>query len=190
MVENKYVVIAIFGPSAAGKDTIAKWLVEHMENTNEIISCTTRPPRDYEINKKDYYFLSEEEFKRKIKNNEMLESTRFRDWLYGTSINALKKDKINIGVFNIDGIKYLTTDNRLKVYPVYIYASDKIRLLRSLFREENPDCAEICRRFLADKEDFKDIDNSIFNFITYINETQNSEKFIDLQLMIEQDINK
>lgn len=43
-MEQKYKIIALFGKSAAGKDTIQKWLVQHMNNAHEIIGCTTRPP--------------------------------------------------------------------------------------------------------------------------------------------------
>ena len=45
-------------------------------------------------------------------------------------------------------------DSRVAVCPVYVDTKDKIRLLRSLNREENPDCDEICRRFQTDKKDF------------------------------------
>ena len=77
--------------------------------------------------------------------------------MYGTAIDALDKNKINIGVFNIEGIECLLQDNRLSILPIYIKTDDKVRLMRSLTREDEPDCAEICRRFLSDKKDFSDI---------------------------------
>lgn len=61
-------------------------------------------------------------------------------------------------MFNIAGIEALLQDNRLEVFPVYVNANDKVRLLRSLNREEDPDCEEICRRFQTDKKDFCFID--------------------------------
>lgn len=61
-------------------------------------------------------------------------------------------------MFNIAGIEALLQDNRLEVFPVYVKADDKVRLLRSLNREEDPDCEEICRRFQTDKKDFSFID--------------------------------
>ena len=118
----------------------------------------------------------------------MLEATSFRDWFYGTPIESLDKDKINIGVFNIEGIKCLVEDNRLEVYPILIDAPDKVRLLRSLNREEKPDCIEICRRFLADEKDFSEIDDLPFNFRGYININQTHH--IDLMMALEKDINK
>ena len=63
-MENKYKILALFGKSGAGKDTIQKWLTTNY-NMNGIISCTTRPPRDYERDGIHYHFLSNEEFAQK-----------------------------------------------------------------------------------------------------------------------------
>lgn len=157
---NKIKVIALFGASASGKDTIQKWVVANYKNINSIVSCTTRPKRDYEKNQIDYYFLSIEEFTKYLLEGQMLEATDFRGWFYGTPLWALKPKNINIGVFNIAGVEALLQDSRLDVYPIYVRANDKTRLLRSLNREENPDCNEICRRFQTDKKDFSFIDFS------------------------------
>ena len=67
-MENKYKVLALFGKSGAGKDTIQKWLTTNY-NMNGIISCTTRPKRDYEKDGVDYHFLSNEEFAQKCEEN-------------------------------------------------------------------------------------------------------------------------
>ena len=149
-------VIALFGPSGSGKDTVAKILAKQ-KNVNEIVSCTTRPMRDYEQDGIDYHFLTNEQFAEKVLNGSMLEATSFRDWFYGTPIDSLKENMLNVGVFNIQGIECLLKDDRLDVYPVYIACEDKLRLQRSLDREVNPDCEEICRRFLTDLQDFEDI---------------------------------
>lgn len=156
---QKIKIIALFGKSGAGKDTIQKWIMKHYPNKfNSIVSCTTRPKREGEIDGKDYFFLTNEEFAQKVLDLSMLEATEFRNWYYGTSIDQLDKDKINIGVFNIAGIEALLEDKRLDIFPVLVYASDKTRLLRALNREENPDCAEICRRFKTDNDDFAQMD--------------------------------
>ena len=58
-------------------------------------------------------------------------------------------------------------DERLDVHPIYVQATDKTRLIRALKREENPDCAEICRRYMTDEEDFQNIpfEYKVFNNI-------------------------
>lgn len=153
---NKYKVIAICGKSAAGKDTLLKEIMK-LENTNlhEIVSCTTRPPREGEVNGKNYYFFSVEEFLNKVNNNEMLEHTQFREWYYGTSLDSLQLNSINVGVFNVDGIERLYENSNIELYVIKVVASDKTRLLRSLNREKNPDVHEIIRRYTTDEKDFE-----------------------------------
>lgn len=164
---NKIKILALFGKSGAGKDTIQQWIVSNIPDTKGIVSCTTRPPRDYEIDGIHYYFLSNEKFAEKVLDGTMLEAASFNGWFYGTDIKELDSKKINIGVFNIKGIERLLEDSRIEVLPVYIKAFDKTRLHRNLNREEWPDCEEICRRFLTDEEDFRCVD---FDYVTYLNE--------------------
>ena len=61
----KYKIVALIGEAGSGKDTILQDLLQN-SNFNEIISYTTRPPRDGEINGKNYFFISPEEFLDKI----------------------------------------------------------------------------------------------------------------------------
>lgn len=177
-MSSKYKILALFGKSGSGKDTIKKWLA-NTQNINEIIPCTTRPKRDNEIEGLDYYFISNEEFAQKVLDCLMLEATDFNDWFYGTPLSALQKDKINVGVFNIHGIECLLQDPRLEVLPVYIQCFDKIRLFRCLNRERIVDCHEVCRRFLADEKDFENIE---FNYFTYDNSYDNDGYFDILDL--------
>ena len=165
---DKIKILALFGKSASGKDTLQKWIVNNVANTQKIVSYTTRPPREGEQDGIDYHYISQPEFCSKVLSGEMLEATSFRNWFYGTSIEALDKTKVNVGVFNPAGIRTLLDNTDLWVIPVYINATDKTRLLRSLNREEDPDCHEICRRFLADEEAFEDLG---FNYyMTYVNQ--------------------
>ena len=155
-------IIALFGESSAGKDTMVNKILEidKGKDLHKIISCTTRPPRDYEKDGEDYHFLTPKQFLIQTLDGRMLEATQFREWYYGTSLESLDPDKINLGVFNISGIANLIlSDQSLCVYPVYVKTDSKTRLLRSLNREDNPDCTEICRRFLTDKKDFEWVHN-------------------------------
>lgn len=172
---DKIKVIALFGKSASGKDTLQKMLVKNYPNTKGIVSCTTRPPREGEKNGVDYNFLSVEEFTKKVLDGTMLEATSFRDWFYGTPLESLDPSAINVGVFNIAGLEVILEDTRLDVYPVYVWADGKTRLLRSLKRESRPNCEEICRRYLADEKDFSELDEdfeyAFFNNVIYITDT-------------------
>ena len=156
-MKKKIKVVCLFGESSVGKDSVLNAVCKLDKNYHKIISCTTRPPREKEINKVDYHFVSPDMFGEMVMNGTMLEAVSFREWFYGTPLFSLEEDKINIGCFNIAGIECLMQDSALEVYPIKVAASDKLRLIRALNREENPDCEEVCRRFLADKKDFSDI---------------------------------
>ena len=180
-MKAKYKIVALFGKAGSGKDTIQNYILNELPTLfNGIVSCTTRPPRDYEKDGKDYHFLSIEDFTKKVLNGTMLEATEFRNWFYGTPLESLSVEKINIGVFNIAGIEALMEDNRLEIYPVLVYAPDKIRLLRQLNREERPDCDEICRRFQTDANDFLEIDFEPFFVFQNITEEDLKENFCNL----------
>lgn len=154
-----YKIIALIGEAGSGKDRILKEVLAAAPTAfNEIISCTTRPPREGEMDGVNYFFIDAEEFAYKVLNYEMIEATSFNDWFYGTSYDALRSDVPNIGVFNPDGIRALQgrPDIDLTVYKVV--CKDKTRLLRQLNRENDPNVDEIVRRYKTDKDDFFDLE--------------------------------
>ena len=178
---DKIKIIAIMGKSASGKDTIMKELVKRNPSLNEIVSYTTRPQRDYEINTIHYNFVTIEEFAEMLEKDEMLEATNFNNWWYGTSINSLKKDVVNIGVFNPEGVfALLENDDILDIDIYYVLAKDKTRLIRQLTREENPNIKEILRRYQTDEKDFLELPN---RYIRIDNETNGD--FLDCLNTIE-----
>lgn len=176
MKNNKITIVALFGPAGSGKDYLLNQFLkkESEEEYNGIISQTTRPPRENEKDGVHYYFKTEQQFQNDIKENNLLEWTSFRDWFYGTNYYALEEDKVNIGVFNIEGIRTLLNDSRVEVYPIAISASPKTRLIRQLTREQNPNIKEIFRRYEADERDFSFVDFP-YKIIYNNNETNDSE---------------
>lgn len=156
-MKKKYNIIALIGKAGSGKDTLLQEILKKDNSLNEIISFTTRPPREGEVDGKNYYFLTKEEFHIKKINGEILEFSEFNNWFYGTGYLSLDENKINIGVFNPDGIETLLTRNDINLQVYYIYVNDKLRLKRQLDRENNPDIDEIIRRYTTDKEDFFDL---------------------------------
>lgn len=172
---DKIKLIALFGESSAGKDSIQDWLITVLKNGHKMISYTSRPMRDYEREGKQYHFITHDNFKELIAQGKMLEYTYFNNWYYGTPENELQPRAFNVGVFNPMGIRFLLQySDKIDVLPVWIKANDKTRLLRSLNREINPDCEEICRRFLADKYDFSQID---FDYEIYLNDDDKEEYY-------------
>ena len=165
------VIIALFGKSGSGKDTGVKLLISKFKSLHHVIPTTTRPIRDTEKDNINYHFVSKEQFTQAILNNDFYSVNCFNNWYYGINKSEIENNSINIGAFSISDIEQLLNFDDLTVIPIYIETSDKARLIRSLTREENPNCAEVCRRFNADNEDFKNIN---FKFDTVRNEDINS----------------
>ena len=154
----KYELLAICGKAGSGKDTLMQRVLACNPNLHEIVSCTTRPIRENEVDGVNYHFLTGTEFGDKVVAGEMLEATCFNDWFYGTSYDSLRSDCVNIGVFNPEGIDSVIAHKDIETVVFYVEADDKERLLRQLNREQHPDVHEIIRRFKADEEDFYDLD--------------------------------
>ncbi|UPT72581.1 MAG: guanylate kinase [Elusimicrobiota bacterium] len=81
---RKGALLIISAPSGAGKTTICRKLLARRKDLKYSISCTTRAPRSGERDGKAYFFLTREEFKRRIQRNELLEWAMVHDEYYGT----------------------------------------------------------------------------------------------------------
>jgi guanylate kinase len=84
-------LIVITGPSGCGKSTLVKRMLAELENVEFSVSYTTRRKRGAEIEGKDYYFISEEKFKRMIHEKEFVEWAIVHRNYYGTSKNELER---------------------------------------------------------------------------------------------------
>lgn len=158
-----YQLIAIVGEAGTGKDSLLRAALKTYPSLHKVVGCTTRPRREKEVNGRDYYFLSEEVFAKKVLDFSMLEATTFNDWFYGTSLESLDANKINIGIFNPSALEILYELPDFNILTLRLVASDKERLIRQLNREQNPDVDEIVRRYQADKADFSYLDFPYFS---------------------------
>lgn len=108
---NKGSLIVLSGPSGSGKDSVCERLKEYNNNFWVSISCTTRESREGEENGIDYFFITKDEFKEKVKNQELLEYAVYNNNYYGTP-----KDKINEYLNNgIDVILVIEVQGALKI---------------------------------------------------------------------------
>ena len=94
MKGNLYIVA---GCSGVGKGTLLKLFLERNPQLKLSVSCTTRNPREGEVHGKNYFFISVEEFKKNIKNNEFLEWAEFSGNYYGTQKQYIE-NKLNMGL--------------------------------------------------------------------------------------------
>ncbi len=83
MIKNPFIILC--GPSGAGKSTLRQNMIQEIKILTSTISFTTREKRPFEKDKKDYFFISKEEFFQKISNGEMLEWAQVYGYYYGTS---------------------------------------------------------------------------------------------------------
>ena len=104
-------LIVLSGPSGAGKGTICNEVLNNNKNVWLSISCTSRKPRNGEIDGVNYYFLSKDEFESKIENNGFLEYAIYNDNYYGTPRDKIK-EKLDQG---IDVILEIEVQGALKV---------------------------------------------------------------------------
>lgn len=99
----KNVLFVISGPSGVGKGTIAKKLIERNANYSLSISCTTRNPREGEVNAREYFFITKEEFENMINQNGFLEYSNHFENYYGTPKEfVLEKLRTNDVLLEID----------------------------------------------------------------------------------------
>jgi guanylate kinase len=158
-------IFCIMGKSASGKDTIYKVLLEKKElNLRPMVSYTTRPIREGEQAGVEYFFSNEDELKNFTKDNKLIEVREYHTvhgvWKYFTVDDGRTqiedKDYILIGTLE-SFLKLRQYYGKEVVVPIYIQVDDGLRLSRALARErqqEQPRYAELCRRYLADDEDF------------------------------------
>lgn len=142
---NKKIIIC--GKSCAGK-TYFRNQLEEIGYTPSI-SCTTRAPRDGEIDGVDYRFMSTEDFLVRLNSKEFIEYTCFNDVYYGT----LKYDfnTCNLFIMTPDVIQSL--NDRDSFFVVYLDAPIEVRLQRSINRQDNQEY--IISRVLNDNDTFK-----------------------------------
>lgn len=117
-------VIIVSAPSGAGKTSIVRHLLEQVPELKFSISATTRPKRDYEIDGKDYYFLTPEQFKERLANDEFLEWQEvYADQFYGSLKSEVERIWSNgqAVIFDVDvlgglNIKKFYGDEALSVF--------------------------------------------------------------------------
>lgn len=168
-------IYCVMGKSSSGKDTVYKKLKEQYKEFRLIVPYTTRPIREGEKDGVEYYFVDPEQFRAMKEDGKVIESRSYNTkcgiWTYFTADDG----QIDLSAADYLLIGTLVSYQALREYfgeeaivPVYLEVEDGLRLARALERErrqEKPKYAEICRRFLADEEDFSE-ENLIKSGIT------------------------
>ncbi|MCR5594220.1 MAG: guanylate kinase [Lachnospiraceae bacterium] len=160
-------LICLMGKSCTGKDTIyKKLLLDDSLKLKVLVPYTTRPIRHNEQSGIEYNFVSEEDYLKFKRDGVILEDRSYDTvhgvWRYFTirdeEMTRSDEDYLYIGTLEAYN-KLCETLGPDKVLPIYIEVDDSVRIDRAVRREHKqsePKFTEMCRRFLADTEDFSD----------------------------------
>lgn len=159
-------IFYIMGKSSSGKDSIFKEIKKREPELKDIVLYTTRPIREGEQDGVEYHFVNEEKLRDFEKKGCVIEQraydTKCGIWYYFTADDG----QVDLENENYLVIGTLESFHAMKEYygkdvviPLYVEVEDGLRLSRALERERQerePKFAEVCRRFLADTEDFSE----------------------------------
>ncbi|OJV86463.1 MAG: guanylate kinase [Bacteroidia bacterium 44-10] len=149
-------LIIFSAPSGAGKSTLIRFLLEQGLNIRFSISATSRKPRGEEKNGVEYYFLTPEEFRRRIANNEFLEYEEvYEDKFYGTlksEVDRILSEGINV-IFDVDcigglNIKKIYGDRALTIFVM----PPSVETLRERLEKRGTDTPAVIEYRLAKAE--------------------------------------
>ena len=188
--ENKNIMIVLSSPSGAGKTTISKKIQQKFSNFKISISHTTRKPRANEVDSVDYFFITKDEFEKKIRNNEFYEFAKIFDNYYGTSkksVNDLQDKNFNI-LFDIDwqGTNQLSKYKELNLVKIFILPPNKDELKKRLIDRNKGNADSIDKRLSSYDED-----KHHWNEYDYILINDNLENcFSQIEKIIKKELNQ
>ena len=155
--DGENIMVILSSPSGVGKTTITKKIQQKYHNFKISVSHTTRSSRSNEVDGVDYHFVTQETFKKLIKNKKFYEYAKIFENYYGT----LKKNvdeiiKKNDILFDIDwqGTKQLSSFRKLNLIKIYLI-TDKNELMDRLIKRNQNTKEEIEKRFKSFDEDVK-----------------------------------
>ena len=159
-------IVYLMGKSSSGKDTVFKKLMKKGLGLQPIVPYTTRPIRAGEENGVQYFFTDEDGFQSLCSQGKVIEDRAYHTmhglWRYFTVDDGqiLLGERSSIVIGTLEGyMKMKAYFGEEKLLPILIELDDGIRMQRALDRErkeEHPKYKEMCRRFLADCEDFSE----------------------------------
>mgnify|MGYP006297976899 CR=1 FL=1 len=144
-------LVILSSPSGGGKSTVIKRLLKH----NEIdfiysVSFTTRKPRTGEVDGKDYFFISEQEFKKKIEQKEFLEWEQVHNYYYGTSrvlINQwMAQGKVVLLDIDVNGALSIRQKFNNRTVSIFLEPPSKSELIKRLKNRKTESRQEIAKR--------------------------------------------
>lgn len=160
-------LIVISGPSGCGKTTLVKRVIAELDDLTFLVSHTTRKRRDSEIDGKDYYFVTVDEFKLLIQNQKFVEWARVHGYYYGTSFNELKKSESKKRLIldvDIQGARQIKKYDP-KALLIFIFPPEFQELKKRLFLRGDETQESINKRLAVAKKEILSYHNFDFHII-------------------------
>ena len=146
---DKGMLVVLSAPSGCGKDTVFKELCKRRDDIVKSVSATTRTPREGETEGVDYYFKTEEEFKRLINSRGLLEYTVYNGCYYGTPVagvdKAINDGKICFLIIEVEGGQNIMR-LRPDCVPIFLLPPSFEVLKQRLEKRDTNNCEDIQRR--------------------------------------------
>jgi guanylate kinase len=154
---KKYKRVILVGKGGSGKDYLRKEL--ESRGLSYAVSYTTRPPREEEIDHKDYIFISNDDVQDLIDSGFFYEHVSFNGWVYGTSVEQFQGR--DLFIMTPSGISRIKPYDRTESFIIYIDIDKDIRYERLEKRKMPGDSVQ--RRIEADEKDFSNFTD--FDFV-------------------------
>lgn len=170
-------IYCLVGKSGTGKDTLYRALLNIGHDLfSPITPYTTRPMRVNEVDGETYYFVSDAQYMEMEKMGEVVEKRQYNTvhgiWTYFTRKFEINTNKNYLCITTLEGAKGLIRCyGEETVVLIYLYLQDYERLQRCISRESrqtHPNLSEVCRRYLADEDDFTEEKLKSFKHIVRI----------------------
>ncbi len=163
---SKGKIFVLSAPSGTGKTTLVSEIKRHFPKLVESVSYTTRKPRKNEVDKEDYFFISHEDFKKKIDENFFVEWAEVYGEFYGTSAKFIK-NHLNKGEFMICDIDVQGALNIKKMFPkesslIFILPPSMEELEKRIRQRGTDDNQVIEKRLKNAKKEVEFIENYDF----------------------------
>ena len=179
-------LVVISGPSGAGKDSIIENLKKINKNFWVSISMTTRAPRTKEVNGKDYFFVSKEEFEDNIKNDNFLEYATYNGEYYGTPKSKIL-DKLQQGIDVILEIEIQGTLKIKDILPetlfIFILPPSMNELKKRLINRKTDSKEKIISRFKRAYQEINEVTK--YNYVVINDEIEHAVNKVQAILLSE-----
>lgn len=179
-------LIVLSGPSGSGKNTVCDEVKKNNKNIWKSISMTSRKPRKGEIDGKSYYFVTEEEFKKNIEDDNMLEYAKFAGNYYGTPKKNIQKHLDNgedvILVIEIQGALQIKQKISHALF-VFLLPPSMKELKRRLIDRNTESSSKVMERF---ERAYKEINElSKYNYVIVNDNVKDAAKKLESIILAE-----